>query len=412
MMKGIPYDIFYIIDKEFLARSLFRVGIALAFFGSLNPWFLWPLGSYYIVPAVGFLMAAYIVSLTMKSPIFTSKYYLLGTFAYTTLIFYMSFVNNGSFMGYIANLFNVFIFYAFFKMERQEMPRLMTFFCKTMAVICGVSMVGFVMYLAGFSLPGKSVQFSDGLYTYTNYYFFLLDDRFVMTIVPRFHAVFLEPGQMGTATVLLLQTQIGKWKKWYNVILMIATLISFSLAAYVLLVVIIFLHLWIKRRNFIGKLIGVTLFIATIVAGSFFYNDGDNLLNQLIVMRMEVNDDGELEGDNRVREDFEAEFQSYLTSSDIFLGRDMPPNSFGNSGYRVYIYEYGVFGVLLLIVFYMFTLSPAHNKRCQASAWLMAFLMFIVRAFPLWPVFFFPVYAIAIEERDNNPESSTSPIQS
>ena len=72
----------------------------------------------------------------------------------------------------------------------------------------------------------------------------------------------------------------------HRVVLLVALLLTFSLAAYVIYVVVIFLKLWVQRKQFIGKLIMMVAFISTIVVGSFFYNNGENLLHDLILIRL------------------------------------------------------------------------------------------------------------------------------
>ena len=96
--------------------------------------------------------------------------------------------------------------------------------------------------------------------------------------------------------------------------------------------------------------------IAAVVVGAFYYNRGDNLLHDLILIRLEISDEGELSGDNRVAGWFESEYESYLQSSDIFFGRDYDTRITGNSGYRVFIYENGFVGLFLVIVFYLLSL--------------------------------------------------------
>lgn len=169
---------------------------------------------------------------------------------------------------------------------------------------------------------------------------------------------------------------------------------TFSLAAYVLLVVIIFLNLWMRGENVIGRILLTVTLIIGVAIGAFYYKDGDNLLHDLILIRLEVNDEGELSGDNRVAGWFESEYESYLQSSDIFFGRDYDTEITGNSGYRVFIYENGFVGLFLVILFYLLSMSKAENKRVVISVFIIAFLCFWVRGYPLWYSNFIPLYAL------------------
>lgn len=105
------------------------------------------------------------------------------------------------------------------------------------------------------------------------------------------------------------------------------------------------------------------IFLAAICIVAFYYNGGDNLIHDLILMRLEI-EDGEMVGDNRVTDDFQMEFDDFLQSSDIFLGREMDWSTFGNSGFRVYIYENGLIGLLLVILLYFLHIHMPETNVC------------------------------------------------
>lgn len=405
---------FYIIEKRTVVNVLFYTGMLLAYLGSLNPWFLWPIGAFYVIPSCGLIILSMLVSNSMDEPVFKLRDFVPAILAYIVLMYYLAFVNDANINGIIIQTFNVFIFLALFRIDSDEMQRLTTFLAKAMAVLLSVSIPVYFLYLLGFQLPSSNAVFGeDALYSYTNYYFFMLDDRSIFsTIMPRFHSVFLEPGHLGTATVLLLLTQIGKWKKWYNVVLVIATLLTFSLAAYVLFVVIMIFNSWCQRKHIVRKVVLSALVLAGIAVGAFFYNGGNNLIHDLILIRLEI-EDGEMAGDNRVTEDFQAEFDSFLQSSDIFLGREMDRTSSGNSGFRVYIYENGIIGLLLVIVFYTLAFLHAKDKRACFAAVTVAVLCFIVRGYPLWYSNFIPLLCTAyldFSNKSNNELKDENPV--
>ena len=222
----------------------------------------------------------------------------------------------------------------------------------------------------------------------------MIDQRSFLEIFPRFHSVFLEPGHLGSACVLLLLTQYGNWKKWYNIILLIATLMTFSLAAYVLLTITIFLNLWLQGKDVLYKLLTVVLMLTVVTIASFYYNNGNNLLHDLIILRLEVYD-GEMVGNNRTSEDFETEFDNYITSSDVLTGRDMPKDISGNSGYKVFIYENGFIGLVLVLLLYVSSMWYATNYKALIATYIIAVLAFIVRGYPLWYSNFIPLYIMA-----------------
>lgn len=385
------------IHKDSVVMAFLKMGLAIVYLGSLNPWFMWSIGALYPIPAAICVFMALLISHSMKNPIFNNDFWIAPLIAFIIISTYMNVVRDINVNGYIAILFNAIVYLAVFRLNPSKLTELTAFLAKLMAWILVFSIPFYILYLIGFSLPGRDAVFGDNLYSYTNYYFFMVDDRSMFEIVPRFHSVFLEPGHLGTATVLLLMTQCGKWNKWYNIVLLIATLMTFSLAAYVFLVVLVFLHLWIKRKNLIGKLIAIILLVSSIVVGSFYYNNGDNLINNLILMRLEMVD-GEMVGNNRVSEDFDREFDNFIDSDDIFLGRTMDRSSAGNSGYKVFFYEYGLIGMILCLAFYIISMVKYVDLRIWISVMILATLAFIVRGYPLWYNYFIPFYCFALSD--------------
>ena len=61
----------YLVRKETLATYSLEIGFFIAYLGSLNPWFLWPIGSLYVIPATCFILLAICISNTMKEPFFS-----------------------------------------------------------------------------------------------------------------------------------------------------------------------------------------------------------------------------------------------------------------------------------------------------------------------------------------------------
>ena len=89
------------------------------------------------------------------------------------------------------------------------------------------------------------------------------------------------------------------------------------------------------------------------------------------------------------------EYESYLHSSDIVFGRDYDYSISGNSGYRVFIYEYGLVGLFLVIAFYLIFMLKTSDKRIFWSVALISFLCFWVRGYPLWYSVFIPFYVLS-----------------
>lgn len=389
----------YLIQKEKLSITLFHISMLIAFLGSLNPWFMWPIGTFYRLPVTILLVISFMVSNTMEKPIYNRTDYLLPLLAFLIFAIYECFSTGRNINAYIMLLFRLPIIYALFRMDSNRLLQLTTFIAKVMGVLLALSLAGHFLYILGFSLPGRSAQFGE-FYTFTNYYLFLLDDRNLFTFVPRFNSYFPEPSHIGSAAAFLLFAQWGKWKKWYNIVLIATIFFSFSLASYIYLTAIIFLNLWIEKKQMIKKLCVVIAIFAGGIITAFTYNGGDNLVHDLILLRMEV-DDGELAGDNRITGNFEKDYENFLGSSDILFGRQMEEVEFGNAGFKPFFYENGLIGILLIWVFYFLALRNSPNKRAIVSVLIVAALYFYASAFMLIEKVLFPLYAAAYLNREN-----------
>lgn len=386
---------FYLIEKQKICTMCLYIGILILYFGSLHPWFMWPLKELYPIPAALFLAVSYLVSNSMSQGFYSNKHYLAAILMYIVLSFFIIINGAQNVNSYIVNVFSVFSMFVFLKIGIGKLKNLATFIAKVFALLLIPSMAFFILYLFGFSMPSVNAVFGDNQYSFSNYFLFMIDDRSLMVLIPRFQSVFLEPGHLGSATTVLLMTQIGQWKKWWNVVLIIASIISFSLAAYAIYISLMFLSLWVQRKNLIGKLILTVSLIAVVCIGSVFYNDGDNLVNNLILSRLEVDDrTGEMVGNNRVDEGFEKEFDEFITTSDAFFGRDMSKvaSGSGNSGYRVFIYQNGLVGLLLVLLFYTVSFKGFMDIRYLLTSVFISCLIFWIRGYPLWYSNFFPIY--------------------
>ena len=382
----------YLIRKETLAVMLFQVGMLIAFLGSMSPWFMWPLGSLYPLPAAVFIIVSLAISYTMEEPVFNRSDYLWPVIAFFAVSVYMCLSSGSNINAYIMLLVKAAIVYSLLTIDKEKLFRLTTFIAKVMGVLLAVSLSGHFLYLLGVPLPGKTVQLGE-FYTFTNHYLFLLDDRNLFALMPRFNSYFPEPSHIGSAAAFLLFAQRGHWRKWYNIVLLATIAFSFSLAAYIYLTAIIFLNLWIAKKEMLRKLaVTVALFIVAVTA-AFTYNGGNNLVHDLILLRLEV-DDNKLAGDNRVTGNFEKDYDNFLGSSDMLLGRKYDNSTeFGNAGFKVFFYDHGVVGIVLIFLFYFLALRNADNKRAVASALVVLTLFFVASAYMLLEKLLVSIYA-------------------
>ena len=403
MNTRIDLSRFYLLEKGKLARTFIFLGCLLAYLCSIHPWFLWPLEGIYVIPVALLLISAVLLSNTMEEPIFRDSGYFTPLMVYVMVSFYMCWSIGMTLSRLISVIFSIIIFYVLLRIQPKDFDWLLTLICKSMAVLLGVSVFFFLLHLVGFPLPSRQSTFGEQQYNFDNYFFFMIaNDREMINIIPRFSSVFLEPGHLGTAASLLIMTQMGRWNRWYNIVLWFATVLTFSLAAYAFLTALIFFNLWVQRKRVVGKAILAIVFIASVVGASFVYNGGDNLFHDLILLRLEVDDrTGEMTGNNRVSEDFQMTYDKYISTPDVILGRSFAEEDigYGNSGYRVFVFEHGLVGTLLTFIFYFLVFRQFRDPRCLIAAVVIALLNFWIRGYPWWYSNILPFMALIYTDR-------------
>lgn len=404
----ISLDGIIFVKKSQIAFYVFCAAIMLAYWGSLMPWFLWP-----ILKVNNFLAALligisfYISYYFSKENIFSRPQYGLPALLAFSVIVYMRLLHNANIVGLLDGISLSFVLFSLFKLSTEYLQKLLRIISISMAGFLLISMTAFLLFLLGFPFPSTAAMTEDGMYNFDNYFLFMTGENSFF-FIPRFHSVFLEPGHLGTATSFLLLSQVGRWKRWYCIVLIITTLITFSLAAYVLLVFATFASAWIQHKKFFLKMLVVVMLMAAAGIGSFFYNQGDNMLYTMIVERLEVTD-GKLAGDNRVTGSFEAAYDDFIESDDIWFGRgyNMEDWGFGNAGYRVFIYDNGLICLFLVLLFYISAVMYSNDKRAAICMLLIAAAAFWVRATPFHYYFFLPLYALPYHSDFVMPDNQT-----
>lgn len=386
----------FLIQKKNLAFGFFCAGILWAYWGSLMPWFMWGTVKFNaIIPSFLIIISLYISYYFTSETIFDRKNYESSALLALIALVLMRIVNLNNIIGFTEAVFTAFIIFTLLKLNTSYLQKLIKIVCISMGGFLCLSVGGFFLYLFGFPLPSSSIANEELLYSFQNYYIFLIDDRTFLAFIPRFHSVFLEPGHLGTATAFLLLTQIGQWKKWYNIVMIVTTLITFSLAAYMLFIFVLFASAWIQHKRVFMKLFGIIVLIVGVGIGAFFYEQGDNMLFTLIIERLEITEDGDIAGNNRVTDDFDAIYDDYLQSIDILYGREykIEDFGFGNSGYKVFLYDYGIICLFLVFLFYIVTAINGNNPRAILCTLLIGCAAFLVRSTPFSFYFLLPLYS-------------------
>jgi hypothetical protein len=241
------------------------------------------------------------------------------------------------------------------------------------------------LFLTGVQLPYSVVNFNNGQYWYNNYYFFLYDLN-PYFVIPRFSGIFLEPGHLGMITSLLLYANHFNLRRKEVLVLLVATIFTFSLAAYILLIISISIFLFLKSKK---PVLYIALWFVFLIIGNNFFtklNNGDNIVNNLIIERLQF-DNGNLSGDNRFSGSMDSYFEGFLKSDDVYTGIGTTKyellNLEANAGYKVFLVQQGIIGTSLLLFLYLSLVFTSKSKE-SAFFLLIYILSFSQRAYALW----------------------------
>lgn len=281
------------------------------------------------------------------------------------------------------------LFIVLMTMEEQE--RLKNFTIKGLSLILAISIVAYIAWILGVQLPFSRIDHptSSWYAPFFNYYFFITSIN--TSDFLRFRSVFTEPGHLGMICAIFLYINGYSLRRFQNLILLVALILSFSLAAYVLLA-----SGWIIYQTMSGisfhKLLK-SMFVAIFICGiGFIYLNSkseENPFSVLILDRLVYDEDKGLSGDNRNTYDFMQTYK-HLSFSEYLIGKG---NSFiqnkfantANSSYRNFILANGAIGLFFLFSFF-FSVIYIFPSRLAIGLFLLYVISFIQRPYWLWEI--------------------------
>ena len=275
------------------------------------------------------------------------------------------------------------------------------YFTIAVELILLLALAGWIPFLCGVEKP----HFQDNSESYYKHQVYYLFNTFTMSSpadIYRFAGPFLEPGHLGSMCVYLLYIDQFNLRKFGNIVLLLSTLMSLSLAAYGLMVGGVILVL-IDKRKYIAMAAMAAVFVL-IGVGAASYLNGENVLNQAIVSRLEVTEDGEIAGNNRYTTFFKDTFKKYLKSDRIWFGAGRDAYSsrsdssgtlmMGNAGYKRYFYLRGIVGSTLIVMFLLVYFSRYMSFR--SFGFLIVYVISnLIRDYPTKEMWMF-LFLIAI----------------
>lgn len=308
-------------------------------FLSVQPWIVWDLNN--LFPVIGLFYMFIVCFTTLKRRKYTVLPFLL--------IIYMLIPRTYEIISFKAALITSIAFVTFLQHEDDDVKT--EVFQKFVKLFSTLLVPGIILYLVHyviklpfFIIPSRNLVL---VQEYRNFGFFVEAVQDVDAI-PRFRFIFDEAGVVGTVCFYLLLFLRYDFKPWRNKIILLAGLLSFSLFFYIGSFIMFFM---MKITSVKRMLITVVTVLIVVIALS-----NTEVFNTLIYSR--ITNAQDLIGEQRTQEVFNAHYDKYVQTPQLAIGNGMgsefalEERKAAIASYKVYIYEYGIGGVLLLVVIY------------------------------------------------------------
>lgn len=263
-------------------------------------------------------------------------------------------------------------------LKEEYIKDLFETFQKVLVPILGLGAVFWIAHLFGYDLPYQDITYgvkenSHGelvdQYTFHNHYLYLVNVSWMMNInatIPtyfRFSSIFLEPGYTAVLVMYLLYINHFDMKDRRNQVYLLTLLLTLSLAGFILTCLAFIAH---KLQNSSKRVFSLAVIGLFLTFGYIFftnYNGGHNAINETIIERLHYDEENGIAGNNRTSEAMDAQFDAFLASPDVIFGfRDKNLLEFG-VGYKAYLLQNGLIGMILFIVYLLQIAKLKGNYR-------------------------------------------------
>lgn len=232
-----------------------------------------------------------------------------------------------------------------------------------------LGIIAYISFVIGIPLPHTTVPLYGGLGSYINFGFTYLDFSFDGL---RLCGLFNEPGYFGTILALTLIASSFNMKKISNIVMLIAGILTASMAFFTLVGLYVFFANIYKPRRLI------TILLVFFVSSFILIKMGivpqalvDHILGRFVF------EDGKFVGDNRSSTAIDDAFTNMFNSSKVWFGYGdhLPVDQESTLTYKFYVLQYGIIGALLTWGVLLF--ASLKTSKCSLSVLTFIALFFI-----------------------------------
>ena len=325
---------------------------------SIPPFFFWSVSSPY------FMMVCLLISL---------KHFRInrdtGYVVFTTLLFLiylvLAFMGGGTFVGTVVTSLMGIVFFT----DPRFLKLVFDKFVYVFSITSLLSVIQYILVVVfDIGMPYRVINALNTLksYDYMAYAFFVMPSK-TFDILPRFFGMYDEPGVVGTIAGAILMTRQFNFKKWINIPIFIAGILSFSLFFYVIFAIYVILFAKIRYKVITTVLVALAVYL---------WRENE-ILERYVFSRLEI-ENGEWTGDDRTKAHFDYWYKTeFVNSKDFYFGLGRSANTLYNQGgasYKDVIVNYGI----IFFVIYMgtFTLFGLYRLKFSKEFFIYFFLLY------------------------------------
>lgn len=249
-------------------------------------------------------------------------------------------------------------------------------------IIVAISIIFHLLMLSDI-LPSDSM-YMRGSYWYQNYGVYLYSDFYEY----RFCGFCYEPGFFSHLLSALLLISGYNFRKISTIVYLIALFMTFSLGGYIITTVCWYFYYTLKRRNSFTRIIKknivyVFMIFLLYIFVSSYWNDGDNIVNDKIINRIEQEGERGLDGDIRQEQYTYLEWLNFLNSDKQLFGygnelyKKTQSEFFDSASIKDFIVRCGFVGTIIQIFSVGFFIFRRHKLEYALSGYLIYFLDFL-----------------------------------
>lgn len=395
--------------KKYRLLWLFELVIFLDMLNGAYPWFFWNVKASYLNILFAAISILYLKINGIKLQ--TSTNYVFGIF----LLFISTFFNTDSFT--ITERIYRFLFFVpiwALTCDVHNSGRIFATIAKWFSFILLPSMVLHLIFLVTDFPPSVIIINENAPSNYVYFNYFILIKNIVMEDYQiRFCSIFLEPGYLGTLLSFLLYVGKFDFKKRYNVILLLALVLTISLAGYVI-TAIGWIFTKLQEGKSIKRLVQIFAVLGIVYWGGITYNGGNNIFNDNILSRLQYDEDKGISGNNRTSHLADAYFEQYTKSGQILFGVGYQTirringgttkgadfnDQIRGAGYKIFLMTNGLVQALIVLWGYIYIMRKS-NRKYSVCFLALIILTFVQASYPLSPSWLIPfVFGCLINQR-------------